>query len=256
MFRLAPMPTSAEPRVMTIRGSGATRTEIKNVVVGEVWLCGGQSNIEVGVGDARNPKQEQQEAKYPLIRVATVGWAFKPSPQDKPTIHHNQWRKAIPENILGLTAVGYFFGRELHQKLNVPIGLIHASKGGTPAEAWMPKESLLADAELAWTADRALYDEYTRPGELYNAMIHPLAPYRVRGAIWYQGENNLFRGWTYRKTLPTLIARWRKLWNVTNPNDFPFGIVQLAGQGTAFDFAFMNSVWAERNQNRKRASHS
>lgn len=94
---------------MSISGSGGgQRTEIKNVVAGEVWLCGGQSNMEAGIGDAKNALQEQQDAQYPLIRVATVGWSFKPAPQDKSTIHHGQWRAAVPENILGLAAVGYF----------------------------------------------------------------------------------------------------------------------------------------------------
>ena len=251
VVRLSPMPASNVPRVMTVSGAGGSRNEIGNVVVGDVWLCGGQSNMEAGVGDARNPKQEQQEAKYPLIRVATIGWSVKPTLQDKPTINQGKWLEATSENILGLTAVGYFFGRELHQKLDVPIGLIHASKGGTPAESWMPKDSLLADPELAWTADPALYDEYTRPGELYNAMIYPLAPYRIRGAIWYQGENNLFRGWLYRKTLPSLIAEWRKLWDVKKPEDFPFGVVQLAGQGTAFNFAFLDSIWAETRESQE-----
>lgn len=109
----------------------------------------------------------------------------------------------------------------------------------------------MADPELAWTAEPALYDEYARPGELYKCMIHPLAPYRVRGVIWCQGENNLFRGWLYQKTLPALIAGWRKLWNVAQPEDFPLGIVQLAVQGAAFDFAHLNSVWAETRESQE-----
>lgn len=247
VVRLAPMPASAEPRVMTIIGADGKRTEIKNVVVGEVWLCSGQSNMQVGVGDGKNAQQEQRDANYPLIRVATVGVFNAPIPQTKPTLHRNRWVEATPENVLSLTAVGYFFGRELHKQLNVPVGLVCAAMGGTPAESWMSTKALRADPELAWTAELPFADHQKASGN-FNGMIHPLAPYRFRGAIWYQGEDNLFRGWTYRKTLPALIAEWRNLWGVGKPEDFPFGIVQLAGQGTAFDSPFLNSVWAETRE--------
>ena len=243
--RLPKMPASSESRTLTISAADSSkRIAITDVLVGEVWLCGGQSNMEVTVSDALQPTQEQAAANFPLIRMATVGWSVQSTPQTKAQIHENRWRSATKDQVFKLSAVGYFFGRHLHEQLQVPIGLIAASKGGTPAEAWMPRDIQLADPRLAWLAEDRAYHETVRPGVLYNGMIHPLAPFAVRGAIWYQGENNVGRGYSYQHTLSTLIAHWRKQWQVTDPRDFPFGIVQLAGIGTSLP-VIGNDGWAE-----------
>ena len=250
MVRLPKLSASSESRSLTIAAAGNEKPiTITDVLVGEVWLCGGQSNMEVPVSALPNPQQLQQDAQFPLIRMATVGWATAREPVERPDpnrfLHDKRWHSATSEHALKMSAVGYFFGREMHRKLGIPIGLIACSKGGTPAETWMPRDVLLADPELAWTADPKLsHPDYTAPGLLYNGMIHPLLPYRIRGVIWYQGEDNLSRAWTYRKTLPALISSWRKQWGVTMPDEFPFGIVQLAGVGASLPF-IGDDWWAE-----------
>jgi sialate O-acetylesterase len=250
LVKLDPMPASAESRELVVRsGTGNPESKIAGVLVGEVWLCSGQSNMDVPVSDTPMREQVQAAPGLPMVRMATVGWAPSAEPVKRPDpgrfLHDRIWRTATPEQVQKMSAVAYAFGRELNRKLNIPVGLIVSSKGGTPAETWMPREVLLADPELAWTADPKLsHPEYTAPGLLYNGMIRPLQPFRLRGAVWYQGEDNISRGWTYRKTLPALIACWRKEWGAARPGDFPFGIVQLAGMGTAMPI-LGNDAWSE-----------
>ncbi len=439
MVKLDPMPASAEPRVMILTGSANGRKiEIANVLVGEVWICSGQSNMEMAVRSCVNADDEAKAANFPLLRMFTVQKAIAKEPVDKPV---GEWKEALPENVPGFSAVGYFFGRELLKTLNVPVGMLHTSWGGTPAEAWTSRATLEADPDLkpmverfdaattpeiiakakaalapnlklweearknpnqperqsdpgdtgfekgwakvdfavadwkdisvpgqydadldgafwfrkeieipaAWAgkeldlqlgaiddfdttwfnnvkvgstgkdtnewwmfprkykipaelvkAGKAViavrvFDDFAtggmvgpelsiwlagqndgrvslagkwktkveagfsplllkgaqKPGEpgmnqnspasLYNAMLMPLVPYAVRGAIWYQGESNAGRAFQYRKLLPAMIADWRKLWNA---KDFYFGIVSLANfQSPPPEPA--ESAWAE-----------
>jgi len=256
-------PKTGGPYKMTVNGKN--KIEIDNVMSGEVWVCSGQSNMAMSVQSSNNREEEIAAADYPNIRLFTVARKVAEKPlQDC----QGSWSQCSPETVPGFSAAGYFFGRKLHQELNVPIGLIHTSWGGTPAEAWTRIEFLKADSDfepiLTRQADVVArypkaYKEYERkveewkkaaekakadggqpprrpraprgpdhphsPAGLYNAMIAPLIPYGIQGAIWYQGESNAGRAYQYRKLFPTMITNWRKDWRQGN---FPFLFVQLA----------------------------
>ena len=231
-LKLRPLRASAEPRVMTIQGSqGERRLEITNVLVGEVWLCSGQSNMGVPVRDALNGAEESKLAHFPQIRMITIRTTIAKEPLDRPQCDPPEWRAALPENVSYFSAVGYFLGRELHESLKVPIGLIHSSWGGSVAEAWTSRETLMSEPEFAsyLRSCETNGPDYglaqNAPAVLYNGMVRPLAPYAIRGVVWYQGEGNARRAWGYRKLLPAMIADWRALWPDLK---LPFGIVSLA----------------------------
>ncbi len=203
------------PLTMTVKGSFGNMLTFRNVLVGEVWVCSGQSNMEMGVAGCNHAKEEIAAANYPDIRLFAVAKVKASQPV---TDVQGAWTPCGPGNVGGFSAAAYFFGRQLYKELNVPVGLIDTSWSGTPAEFWTSCQSLEAHPAL-----RPLVQ-----GEsscLYNSMIAPLLPYAIRGAIWYQGEANVDRAYQYRTLLPAMIANWRAGWG---QGDFPFGIVQLA----------------------------
>jgi sialate O-acetylesterase len=210
-----------DPLEMTVKGSSGNEIKLKNIAVGDVWICSGQSNMEMGVGACKNAGEEMAAADYPNIRLFTVA----KNKADEPVADLKaDWKPCSPKTIGALgdwgsfSGTGYYFGKYLHKELNVPIGLIHTSWGGTPAEFWTSRKSLEADPSLKPLAQ----------GEascLYNAMIAPLVPFAIRGAIWYQGEANVPNAFQYRTLLPAMIRNWRTDWG---QGDFPFGIVQIA----------------------------
>ena len=251
--------------------SGPQEVKLDDVVVGDVWICSGQSNMEMGIGNVNDAQREIAEADHPQLRLFTVPKHVAYEPQtgfarNKSQPDEAKWLTCTPQNIRvgdwgGFSAVGYFFGRDIQQKLNIPIGLIHTSWGGTIAEAWTSAGSLeqmpdFRDAlkklherpepEARRSAQRAPTTQPQRPNPnvptvLYNGMIAPLEPLAITGAIWYQGESNANRAKQYQTLLPTMIRDWREHFQV---GDFPFFIVQLA--------AFMpeserpqESQWAE-----------
>ena len=175
-----------QPLEMTVQGSSGNTITLKNIAVGEVWVCSGQSNMEMGIALCKNAKEEIAAANYPQIRLFLVVQAKRRQPA---TDVKGDWKPCTPKSIAaggwgGFSAAAYFFGRELHRELNVPIGLIDTSWGGTPAEFWTSRKALEANPKLKPLAQ----------GEsscLYNGMIAPLIPYAIRGAIWYQGESNV-----------------------------------------------------------------
>ena len=218
----------------TLQIQGDTTITIHNVAVGEVWLCSGQSNMAHPVSNSLNGQEALAEANDPQLRLFSVGPGVASQPQSDVT---GQWFTSDGHSASDFSAVAYFFGRELRRKLNVPVGLIHSSLGGTPAESWTSLMSLESDPDLIpilnrWEKtvanDPLQAKSWLRPSGLYNAMISPLAPYALRGATWYQGESNVVRAYQYRKLLPALIADWRRTWGVQKPEDFPFYIVQIA----------------------------
>jgi sialate O-acetylesterase len=240
------------PFEMTVAGSDTIT--LKDILVGEVWICSGQSNMAWPTGRTANAEQEIREANYPKIRLFTVANKVAGTPQSDTK---GSWVRCSPETVGRFSAVAYYFGRYLYKDLNVPIGLIHTSWGGTPAEAWTSRATLEADPDLKVIVDqwdRQIADHRkappapqrpparTRPAAaarapvdpeasphrasgLYNGMIQPLIPYAIRGAIWYQGESNAPRAYQYRKLFPAMIGNWRKAWG---EGDFPFLFVQLA----------------------------
>jgi len=240
--------------------SGKEFIEVKNVLAGEVWLCSGQSNMDFPLKKATNGEKTIAESNIPQIRLFTVPKTVADNPLDDT---QSQWKLSSPETSADFSAVGFFYGHSLYKVLNVPIGIIQSSWGGTPAESWVSKETLTTDNDLIPIlerfADRVLnfnktMDKYQEalelweqtaqenkdpakkpvmpvirdqgsPASLYNGMISPIIPYKLKGVIWYQGEANRKRAWQYRKLFPALINNWRSAWN---QGPFPFYFVQLA----------------------------
>ncbi|MEX0939266.1 MAG: sialate O-acetylesterase [Pirellulales bacterium] len=205
--------------------AGNNKLTVGDVLVGEVWICSGQSNMEWPVRASDNADEEIAAADHPQIRMFTIEHDQAAEPRDQ--LKAASWAVCNPENVGGFSAVGYFFGRHLQQELDVPIGLIHTSWGGTLCEAWASREALQGDADFQPILERAQQnaDNHNQAARLYNAMLAPIIPYGIRGAIWYQGESNVSRAAQYAKLFPTMIRDWRERWG---QGDFPFYYVQLA----------------------------
>lgn len=228
--RLDPLATSVEPRTLVVRGDN--RLEFRDVLVGEVWFCSGQSNMEKPIGERRGQKPttdhdiELAAANYPHLRIFQVPRGDLK--QTGPGVY--RWLPTTPTALRDsdFSAVAYHFGRIVQQTLGVPVGLIHASFGGTRIEAWLPLDAF-ADPKLAGL-EQERYPAWVpgvQPTELFNSMVKPYAPYAIRGFLWYQGENNCMvpdvELYAHKQTM--LIARWRELWGIA---DAPFYGVLLA----------------------------
>lgn len=204
---------------------------LSDILIGEVWFCSGQSNMEMPMkGFGFQPIEGAQEAiayssKYPGIRVARVPKAQSYKEEDKVP---GKWMKSTPENTPEFSALAYFFARSLSDLLNVPVGIIDCAYGGAYLEGWMPKEIL--DTYPEWDMDKEEKDaditDYRRIGVMYNAMLKPLAGYNVRGFLWNQGESNVGRHDTYPQHQKDMVEHWRKLWNL---GELPFYFVELPG---------------------------
>ena len=215
-------PAAGGPFTVSIRSN--EEVVLKNVMIGEVWICSGQSNMEWSADSKINNKDEEiKNANFPNIRF------FQVKKLGSDTRQNNcfaEWEICTPETMHGFSAIGYFFGRELNQNLNIPVGIIEAAWGGTAAEVWVRPELVESDPLLKACADRLeTYDWWpSKPGVLYNGMIAPIVPYRIAGALWYQGESNANSPESYRKLMKTLIGNWRNDFE----SDFPFYYVQIA----------------------------
>ncbi len=215
-------PQAGGPFTLTI--NGYNQVVLKNIMIGEVWLCSGQSNMEMSASwGITNGDAETQKANYPNIRFFSVPKLTAENPQNNLS---GTWTSCTPETMKYFSAIGYFFGVRLQEELkNVPIGLISSNWGGTPAEIWMPAEVVANDEVLAASAKKLNEQEYgpRQPGRAYNAMIHPFVGFNIAGVLWYQGESNVGSK-TYDKTVEALITSWRNNWK----KEFPFYIVQIA----------------------------
>lgn len=289
---LKPM-SAGGPFTLTLTGDNTVT--VNNVLVGEVWICSGQSNMEWTFNKAANAAEEGPKAKYPKIRMFTVAKKTSIQPLSEAP---SSWVECSPEKVGGFSAVGYFFARDIYQKLGIPVGMIHTSWGGTPAQAWTSIEGLKKNPELksysdaanaaltdypaaveaypaklaefkkaketwdetvgnphkealkSWTEESAKAKQagqalppkpelaskapappmspegnQNKETTLFNAMINPLIPYAIKGAIWYQGESNATQSRLYQTLFPAMIADWRTRWN---QGDFPFLFVQIA----------------------------
>jgi sialate O-acetylesterase len=223
----------------SISFSDGKELKINNILIGEVWLCSGQSNMEMplaGWGKILDYQKEIAAADHPQIRLLTIDKATSLTPLvDDVKSANGGWQICSPATIENFSATAYFFGRTLYKSLNVPIGLINSSWGGTIIEAWTSGATLdqvpdfanhllnirtqAAESEVDPAAK-----EPNRVTVLYNAMINPLKNMTIKGAIWYQGEGNADRAEQYKTLMPLMISDWRKAFN----NDFPFYLVQLA----------------------------
>jgi sialate O-acetylesterase len=215
-------PEAGGPYTISIKGYN--EVVLKNILIGEVWVCSGQSNMEMSASwGIENGDEEVKNAANPNIRFFTVSKSTAVTPQNNVL---GNWVESTPETMKYFSAVGYFFAKRLREDLkNVPIGLISSNWGGTPAEIWMPEEVVQNDPVLLENAKKLNEQEYGphQPGRAYNAMIAPITGFKIAGTIWYQGESNV-GSLVYDKTLSALIASWRKAWN----DEFPFYFVQIA----------------------------
>lgn len=218
------MATPAAGGPHTLRVQGFNTLEFTDILMGEVWLVSGQSNMEwtprMGIDGG---EQEVQQANYPEIRFFTVEHRTAEGPQ---LDLGGRWVVATPQTTQDFSAVAYFFGRELHQTLKAPVGLINSSWGGTPAETWLAPKAIAEKPELTKAAATLVPVPWgpVAPGRAFHAMIAPLIPYRIAGTLWYQGEANAANAHTYSTLLTTLIQNWRAQWGY----EFPFYFAQIA----------------------------
>jgi len=274
------------PFPLTIAGNNTIA--LKNVFVGEVWVCSGQSNMWWPVA-TRPGAKELAGTENPAIRLFTV-------PQrsvDAPTSElEGQWRECGPDTLVNFSAVAYYFGSRIQATQNVPVGLIHASVGGTGVGAWTSARTLEEDPELQGMRDtnakaaeasarnlerlrpeieryraavakaekdgtpppappRGLNPPSPTTSRLYNGMIAPLQPFNIRGVIWYQGEANVSRAGDYQSLFSAMIRGWRREWG---QGDFPFLFVQLAPFKNIVDQPPLRSEWAELREAQLRTS--
>lgn len=221
-----------------------------DVMVGEVWICSGQSNMDMRL--MKLGEAAEAEADHPNLRLFRVERAIANQPADDLDAGDG-WARCEPGVARSFSAAAYFMGRDIMRDLDVPVGLIHTAYGGTPIEAWTATDALAANPETAsvlgaWERRVKKYEDQLAaheaavaagesdskapadlpvrysPGGLYNAMLHPLAPYGVRGFAWYQGESNIWRAAQYHPLLTAMITDWREQWG---GQKIPFGVVQL-----------------------------
>jgi sialate O-acetylesterase len=213
-------PSAGGPYTITINET----TVLEDVMIGENWLCSGQSNMEwSGDQGLKQSLEEAPNANNKNIRFFYIPKSTSDFPQEN---CEGKWKVCTPEEMKHFSAIGYFFGKKLQQALNIPVGLINSNWGGTPAEVWTPTQLVENDPEL-----KAAFQKLTpaawwpiQPGYTYNAMINPITNFEISGAIWYQGESNTLTYSTYKKLMTTMISSWRKAWQ----KDFPFYFVQIA----------------------------
>lgn len=197
---------------------------LSDIWIGEVWLCSGQSNMEwsyyQGLKDIREELPKSFDRQLRLFHIPKTG-AHVPQ-QDV----RARWKVCDSVSLKEFSAVGYFFGKRLRQTLMVPVGLINASWGGTPAETWVPESMIRSDAKLSQAADQLKNFDWwpSAPGKAFNGMIAPLTDYAIAGTIWYQGESNVDTYSTYTELMEKLVASWRDKWK----KEFPFFYVQIA----------------------------
>jgi sialate O-acetylesterase len=212
--------------------TGTNRIVFKNVLVGEVWVCSGQSNMEWPLARTLKPEEVIASAADPQLRLFTVQKVPAKVPQRNLPIAKggkaSTWQECGPQTVANFSAVAYYFGRDLRKALKVPVGVIHSSWSGTAAERWTSRATMDRHPELKGLGG----------SDLYNGMIAPLVPYAIKGAIWYQGESNANRAAQYKVLFPAMIRNWREDWK---RGDFPFLFVQLA----PYDRVQVPGQWAE-----------
>lgn len=215
-------PAAGGPYTISIKGNNFIVLE--NVLIGEVWICSGQSNMEMNYyWGIPQMKEDFATAANAYIRLFTIPKSTAKSVQER---GEGSWEQTDSNTIKAFSAVAYYFGRRLNNNLNVPIGLIHASWGGTPAEVWTPAEAVTSDPALKEAAAKLSPSNGwpIAPAYTYNSMLAPITGFPIAGAIWYQGESNTGTASTYNQLFSTMISSWRKAWN----KDFPFYFVQIA----------------------------
>lgn len=218
-------PSAGGPYSLTINGS--EKVILDNVLIGEVWLCSGQSNMQMSVKQADYlhstcSNEVLLESRKTNIRLFKVPRVPSLTPQDDV---ESKWSLANPSTVGNFTAVGYFFGKKLYDVLNVPIGLIEADWGGSSVETWMDKETMSEFKKINELKEIPQKSPQKCPSLLFNGMINPMLGYTMKGVIWYQGESNRHNPKEYKHLFPAMIKSWRNQWE---QGDFPFYFVQIA----------------------------
>jgi sialate O-acetylesterase len=224
------VPGQAPQYILSI-ASALNTIVLNNVLIGDVWLCSGQSNMEMSMNPSwiqtlgeKSYQTETPNANYPNIRLFQ---APKQGTVVPVTVAGGSWSQCSPATVATFSAVAYYFAKELYNdpNINIPIGIIQSAYEGSVAEAWTRKDILTSDPILASTMfNKPKYGTQSIPSNLYNGMLSPIIPFGIRGATWYQGESNSTDGETYRRLLSAMLKGWRQDWN---QGDFPFYFVQL-----------------------------
>ena len=243
------------PYTLVVKGNN--EIVLNDVLIGDIWVCSGQSNMEWPLKRTDNAAAEIESANLPQIRHIKVPRTVAGAPKED--ISGNpQWQPATPQFVAEFTAVGYYFAKELQNELNVPIGLLNSSWGGTNVETWTSRAAFENSDEfkkMISTVATPIPDSTVNkskpniaPSLLSNAMIEPIVPFKIKGVIWYQGENNANLAHQYRQAFPLLINDWRERWNIGN---FPFYFVQLASYKASGGTSEKGSTWAELREAQK-----
>lgn len=262
MAKIQTPAASMSPRTVTIAGKNSIT--LKDILIGEVWVCSGQSNMGFSMKSDADAAKEIPNANFPAIRYFYVERQyglekFKDAPG-------SVWKKATPETVPNFSAVAYYFAKKIQEEMKVPVGLVYAAWGGTPAEAWTPREVLTSDTVLSKYIDRWKYIQdnagkdsvtyqaalktwegnkvgkkpeepqtfyyfnrpWREPSVLFNGMIDPVIPYSVKGVLWYQGESNVGYADEYQDLFTKMISAWRSRWE--RPK-MPFYFVQISAFG-------------------------
>jgi sialate O-acetylesterase len=208
----------ADGKTHSITVNAKNTIELTDILIGDVWLGSGQSNMEWHLSNTHGAKEAIATADHSNIRLFHVPKEQKPEPATDVVA---DWKACTPANVPTFSAVLYYFGLKLHDEVDVPIGLINSSWGGSPIEPWTPANG--------------------KGAGMYNGMIAPLQPFPVRGAIWYQGETNVMRknGLAYYDKMKSLIGGWREAWG----NDFPFYFVQIAPWSGGYEPGELPALW-------------
>lgn len=265
--KLEPLPANATPQSMEI-SAGTQKVTLEDILVGEVWMCSGQSNMGFKLLSDWNGDLEAKASTLPNLRLISVP---RLGTQEAQNDFKGAWKASTEEAALNFSAVGFLFGRYIHQIVGVPVGLIDNAWGGSAAEAWVRRSTLEKDPRFARLMEgtvqtekqknaptaKAEYEEAlakhnvlaekakaegkptprppqppeawlagnSRPGNIFNGVLHPTLGFGIKGVVWYQGESNATRAWEYGQLFPYMIEEWRKEWN---QGPFPFYWVQLA----------------------------
>jgi sialate O-acetylesterase len=221
--------TTDSKRPQSIRFKSAlSNIFLENILFGEVWLCSGQSNMQMPVkGNIGQPVFGAQEAITTAgnsnLRLFTVDRKASRKPENE-LGENSGWQSANMETVKEFSAVAYFYGKQLQEILDVPVGMIHSSWGGSLIEAWMSNEALSTIQAVDLTnVDLERGNRF--PTVVFNAMINPLISYTIKGVLWYQGEANVSRPEQYKLLFPAMVKDWRARWGI---GDFPFYYVQIA----------------------------
>lgn len=226
--------TAGGPYEITFK-AGNEKKVLNNVMLGEVWLCGGQSNMDISFRGLQNQPvsdaaDEIIDSAYPDLRLFRVNRDYNPEPQSDCT---GSWKESDTRSAETFSAIGFIFGKMLHCRENVPVGMITCSWGGSRVEAWMSRECLMQFAGVKIPENIDPKRANVTPSALYNGMLYPIGGYTVKGCLFYQGEANVTDPDGYREKFPAMVKDWRRLWK----HDFPFFYVQLA------PFSYANMGW-------------